>query len=68
MATDLGRARLTRTADRLHLTLEAVEIVDDDPRSGGRLIRREIDLVAAPNVVVTVHAARSTRWSDFGPG
>lgn len=56
VGADIGRSRLTRTADRLHLTLEAVETDDDDkPGSGGRLVRREIDLVAAPNVILTVH-------------
>lgn len=50
---ETGRARLTRTEERLHLTLQALELNDEDPP---RLIGREIDLVAARNVVLTVHA------------
>ncbi len=52
ISREVGRARLTRTQDRLHLTLEAIEPDDSDPP---RLVRREIDLVVAPNVVLTVH-------------
>ncbi len=51
LGTDDGRARLTRTADRLHITLEALENDEAEPR----LVRREIDIVAAPNIVLTVH-------------
>jgi magnesium transporter len=68
VATDLGRARLTRTADRLHLTLEALETVDDDPGSGGRIVRREIDLVAAPNVILTVHSGPVDALDRFRAG
>jgi magnesium transporter len=53
LATERGRAQLTRAEDRLHLTLEALEAVDEDPP---RLERREIDLLAEHNVVLTVHA------------
>ena len=54
LATETGRAHLTRTQDRLHLTLEALESEEDaDPP---RLIRREIDLITTGNVVLTVHA------------
>jgi magnesium transporter len=53
MADETGRARLTRTEERLHLTLEAMEAEDEEPP---RLTRREIDLVAAHNVVLTVHS------------
>jgi Mg2+ and Co2+ transporter CorA len=52
LATERGRADLTRTQDRLHLTLEALETEDEDPP---RLTRREIDLIATRNVVLTVH-------------
>jgi magnesium transporter len=52
IAKDDERAHLTRTSAMLHLTLEAMEETDDDPP---RLIRREIDVVAAPNIVLTVH-------------
>ena len=50
IAEEQGRARLTRDEDRLHLILEALEMSDDDT-----LVRREIDLVASKNLVVTVH-------------
>lgn len=52
LTTDNGRARLTRTAEMLHITLEAMEPTDDDPP---RLVRREIDLLAARDIVMTVH-------------
>jgi Mg2+ and Co2+ transporter CorA len=53
LAEDTGRAKLTRTEDRLHLTLEALEANEDKPP---RLTRREIDLLAAHNIVLTVHS------------
>ena len=63
--TDSGRARLTRTADLLHITLEALEVEHpDDPR----LIRREIDLLAAANVVVTVHSGPVEALQRFRDG
>jgi magnesium transporter len=52
ISEDSGRARLTRMADRLYLTLESVEADEATPP---RLDRREIDLVATPNIVLTVH-------------
>lgn len=52
LRADGGRARLTRTAGRLHITLEAMEVDDGDAQ---RLVRRAIDIVAAPNMVLTVH-------------
>ena len=53
LADEFSSAKLTRTEHRLHLTLQALEPADED---SPRLVRREIDLVAARNVVVTVHA------------
>ena len=53
LSDEFSRAELTRTEHRLHLTLQALEADDSDPP---RLARREIDLVAARNVVLTVHA------------
>ena len=53
---DTGRARLVHHTERIHLTLESVEPVPDgaaDERLG--LVRREIDLLASPGVVVTTH-------------
>lgn len=52
IARDDGRARLTRTAQLLHITLEAVESHGAEPPE---LTRREIDLLAGPDVVLTVH-------------
>ena len=52
IGAEQGRARLTRDKERLHLTLEALEQTEDDD---DRLVRREIDLVASKNLVVTVH-------------
>jgi magnesium transporter len=50
---DDGRARLTRTTDRLHITLEALEAKETP--EGDRLVRRALDIIAAPNIVLTVH-------------
>jgi Mg2+ and Co2+ transporter CorA len=57
LESDLGRARLDHRTDRLHLTLEALEPMDgslDDSRDV-TLVRREIDLLAGPGVVVSGH-------------
>lgn len=51
IARDRGRARIGRSEQQLHLTLESLEPGDPDDR----LERREIDLVAAPNILLTVH-------------
>lgn len=57
LESDLGRARLDHRTDRLHLTLEALE-----PERGSldeardvTLVRREIDLLAGPGMVVSSH-------------
>lgn len=63
--SDAGRARLTRTEDRIQLTVEALETDSDDPR---RLVRREIDLIAAPNVVVTIHDGEPEALQRFRSG
>jgi magnesium transporter len=47
------------------LTVEALEPDTDDP---GRLIRREIELIAAPNVVVTIHDGESAALRRFRSG
>ncbi|MFL5686512.1 MAG: magnesium transporter CorA family protein [Chloroflexota bacterium] len=52
LRSDDGRARLTHAAELLHITLEAMETDDATPP---RLVRREIDLLAGRNVVLTVH-------------
>lgn len=64
MGIDGGRARLTRTADRLHVTLEALEFDDDE----SRLVRREIDILAAPNVILTVHSGPVAALQRFRDG
>ncbi len=53
---DTDRARLVLAAERLHLTVEALEPVSD--RDDAPLERRELDIVAAPGLVVTVHRGR----------
>jgi magnesium transporter len=60
-----GRARLTRTKDRIRLTVEALEIDEGDPP---KLIRREIDLIAGKNVVVSLHAGESQTFERFLAG
>jgi Mg2+ and Co2+ transporter CorA len=51
---DTGRARMVVGTDRLHLTLEAIQAEESDA-GDGTLARRELDLIAIPNVVVSVH-------------
>ena len=53
LGKELGRANSWRAEDRLHLTLEALEPAEDER---DRLVRREIDLVARRNLVLSVHA------------
>jgi magnesium/cobalt transport protein CorA len=62
LAREVGRAHLTRTQDWLHLTLEALEPDDQTPP---RLIRRELDLVATRNVVLTVHTGPMKALNAF---
>jgi magnesium transporter len=62
--TERSRARLTRTADLLHITLQALETDEGD----GRLVRRELDILAAPNVVLTVHAGKVAALERFEDG
>jgi magnesium transporter len=62
---DSGRARLTRTEDRIHLTVEALEADTEDAQE---LVRREIDLIAAPNVVVTIHEGEAAALERFRAG
>jgi magnesium transporter len=49
LAEEHGRARLLRARDIITLTVQAIE------RDGEKFVRRELDLVAGPNFVVTVH-------------
>jgi magnesium transporter len=53
LGKELGRANSWRSEERLHLTLEALEAAEDDAH---RLVRREIDVVARRNLVLSVHA------------
>jgi magnesium transporter len=58
-----GRVRMGHSAESIHLTLEAVE-----PRDEGRdseLVRREIDLVARPGIVISVHRGRVAAIERF---
>ncbi|HYH92331.1 MAG TPA: magnesium transporter CorA family protein [Candidatus Saccharimonadales bacterium] len=63
IAEEQGRARLTRNAERLHLTLEALEPDDDD-----RLVRRELVLLVGPNLLVTIHDGDSPAIDRFIDG
>jgi magnesium transporter len=65
LEADDGRARLTRTSDLLHITLEAMETDDSD---SPRLVRREIDLLAGRNVVLTVHEGGVEALERFRDG
>jgi Mg2+ and Co2+ transporter CorA len=62
--SDEGVARLVYGGERVHLTLEAIELHDrstpDTP-----LVRREIDLLAIPSVVVSVHHGRVDALERF---
>jgi magnesium transporter len=62
---DTDRPRLIQSVERLHLTVEALEPDGDAPDA--RLHRREVDLLAGPNLVVTVHrgsVAAIERFAD----
>ncbi len=58
---DAGRARLFHRTERIHLTLESLELADGAALADGTagedlgVVRREIDLLASPGVVVTTH-------------
>ena len=62
---DAGRARLTRTEDRIHLTLEAIEGKGSDD---GPLVRREIDFIAGENVVISIHSGDSRTLERYRDG
>ena len=49
----------------LHITLEAMEPTDENPP---RLVRREIDLLAGRNIVLTVHDGRVEALDRFRDG
>jgi Mg2+ and Co2+ transporter CorA len=60
-----GMVRLLRSEDRLHLTVESLEVDEGDPP---KLERRELDLLAGPNVVVTVHEGPIEALEQFAAG
>ncbi len=64
---DTATARFIQTVGRLHLTMEALEPTDPDVDDGA-LTRREVDLLAAPNLVVTVHRGRIGALERFQGG
>lgn len=63
---DTDRPRLMQSVDRLHLTLEVLEPESDDRDAA--LVRREIDLLAGPNLVVTVHHGHVDAIERFHDG
>ena len=64
---DSATARFIQTVARLHLTMETLEPADPDSGDSA-LIRREVDLLAAPNLVVTVHRGRIGALQRFEEG
>ena len=62
LSKEPGRANLSRTQERLHLTLETLETEEGD---SPLLTRREIHLVGTRNVVLTVHAGRVAALQRF---
>lgn len=56
-----------QSVDRLHLTFESLE-TDDPDADDGELVRREVDLLAAPGVVVTVRRGSIDAIERFAEG
>lgn len=65
--SDTATARLVQSVDRLHLTVESLEPEDADDLDG-TLVRREIDLLAGPGLVVTVRRGRVDALERFTEG
>ncbi len=65
LISDDGRARLTRTENMVHVTLEAMETDDAEPP---KMFRREVDLLVAPNVLLSVHDGRLEALRRFRDG
>jgi magnesium transporter len=63
LAADSGRVRMVHSADSIHLTLESVELGDGE--SDADLVRRQIDLVARPGIVISVHRGRLAALERF---
>jgi magnesium transporter len=64
--SDTASARLVQSAGRLHLTLEVLEPASDGDDDA--LARRELDLLAAPNLVVTIHRGPVRAIDRFSAG
>ena len=65
LSSDDGRARLTRSENMLHVTLEAIETDDAVPP---KFFRREMDLLVSPNIVLSVHDGRLNALRRFRDG
>jgi Mg2+ and Co2+ transporter CorA len=59
MANEAGQARLIRHGEFIHLTVLSVEAAD------GSLRKREVDLLAGPNIVVTIHDGPVSAITNF---
>jgi magnesium/cobalt transport protein CorA len=59
MTEEAGKARLIRHGDFIHLTVLSVESGDDGLR------RKEVGLLAGPNIVVTLHDGPVSAIADF---
>jgi magnesium transporter len=68
LQTDSGRSRLFHHTGRVHLTLEAVEPAADGKAGGLELVRKEIDLLANPGVVVSAHRGPIAALERFTEG
>lgn len=67
LEADTSAARLVQSKDRLHLTLESLE--PKDPADlDGELVRREVDVIAAPGVVLTVRRGPIQALDRFADG
>ncbi len=64
---DSANPGLTHSVGRLHLTLEALEPQDLDDETGA-LVRREVDVMASPGLVVSVHRGRIGALDRFAEG
>ena len=64
---DSATAGMVQAAERLHLTLETLELEDPEDDDGA-LVRREIDFIAAPGLVVTVRRGRVDALERFANG
>ena len=68
LEADTGRAGLTQSATRLLLTVEALEPADEAGDTKTRLVRREVDLVAVPGLVVSSHHGTVLAIDRFAEG